>query len=59
MITISLETSNPQAVSFAHKMMDSKRQLQNEIKEDSKSSEFLRIIDELIIQNETRRNSEK
>ncbi len=58
-ITISLETSSKQAISFAHKMMESKKQLQNEIKEDAKSSEFLRIINELIAQNETRRNSEK
>lgn len=59
MITITLETSSERAIALARKMMESKRQLQQEIKEDAKSPEFLRIINELIIQNETRRNSAK
>jgi hypothetical protein len=40
-------------------MMDSKKQLQKEIKEDAKSPEFLKIINDLILQNETRRNTEQ
>lgn len=59
MITISLKTNSERAIDFARKMMDSKKQLQQEIKEDAKSPEFLKIINDLIIQNEARRNTEQ
>lgn len=59
MTTISLKTNSERAIDFARKMMESKKQLQQEIKEDAKSPEFLKIINDLIIQNETRRNTER
>ena len=59
MITITVETSSPKAIALARRMMESKRQLQEEIKEDAKSPEFLKIINELMAQNEARRNTEK
>jgi hypothetical protein len=59
MITITIETSSPKAIALARRMMESKKQLQQEIKEDAKSPEFLKIINELIAQNESRRNTEK
>jgi hypothetical protein len=59
MITITMETSSPKAIALARRMMESKKQLQQEIKEDAKSPEFLKIINQLIAQNESRRNTEK
>jgi hypothetical protein len=56
MITISLKTNSERAIDFARKMMDSKKQLQKEIKEDAKSPEFLKIINDLILQNETQKS---
>lgn len=54
-----METSSPKAIALAKRMMESKKQLQQEIKEDAKSPEFLKIINQLIAQNESRRNTEK
>ena len=59
MITITMETSSPKAIALARRMMESKKQLQQEIREDAKSPEFLKIINQLIAQNESRRNPEK
>ncbi|MDZ7900963.1 MAG: hypothetical protein U5N85_23420 [Arcicella sp.] len=59
MITITMETSSPKAIALARRMMESKKLLQQEIKEDAKSPEFLKIINQLILQNESRRNTEK
>ncbi len=54
MITISFKTSSLKAIAFARKLMESKRETQEEIRQDFKSSEFQKVIEEL-----KRRNTEE
>lgn len=54
MITIGFKTSSPKAITFARKLMESKRETQEEIRQDFKSSEFQKTIEEL-----KRRNAEE
>lgn len=54
MITISFKTSSLKAIAFARKLMESKRETQEEIRQDFKSPEFQKAIEEL-----KRRNAEE
>jgi hypothetical protein len=47
MIVVSMKTSSPRAVAWAKKMMESKRQIQDEMREERKTPEAQAIIAEL------------
>jgi hypothetical protein len=47
MIVIKMETSSPRAVAWAKKMMESKRQIQAEMREEWKTPEVQAIVAEL------------
>ena len=47
MIVIKMETSSPRAVAWAKKMMESKRQIQAEMREEFKTPEVQAIVAEL------------
>jgi hypothetical protein len=47
MVVISMKTSSPRAIAWARKMMESKRQIQAEIREGLKSPEIKAIFAEL------------
>ncbi len=47
MIVISMKTSSPRAVAWAKKMMESKRQIQAEMREEWKTPEVQAIVAEL------------
>ena len=47
MIVIKMETSSPRAVAWAKKMMESKRQIQDEMREEWKTPEVQAIFAEL------------
>ena len=47
MITISFKTSSPKAIAFAQKLMQSKRETQEEMRQNFKSPEFQKVIEEL------------
>lgn len=48
MITISFKTSSPKAIAFARKLMESKREMQKEMRESYKNNPEIRnAIEEL------------
>ena len=47
MITISFKTISPKAIAFAQKLMQSKRETQEEMRQNFKSPEFQKVIEEL------------
>lgn len=47
MIVVSMKTSSPRAVAWAKKMMESKRKIQAEMREERKTPEVQAIIAEL------------
>lgn len=56
MITISFKTSSPKAIAFARKLMASKREIQEEIRQDFKNPEFQKAIEELKKKNAEQKN---
>lgn len=47
MITIKMTTSHPKAVELARRLMASKREAQNEIREFAKTPEFRQAMEDL------------
>lgn len=47
MVVISMKTSSPRAIAWAKKMMESKRQIQAEMREEFKTPKVQAIVAEL------------
>jgi hypothetical protein len=47
MVVISMKTSSPRAIAWARKMMENKRQIQAEMREEFKTPEVQAIVAEL------------